>query len=84
MSCERQDPNCWRTSASPQGLVQVKYAKGVNPGGQYLRRKAFEFAATLINLFFHLHVLLFCYVCVVIICSTSLEDILLGLFIVRV
>ena len=42
-------PLSWRTSASLQGLVQVKYAKAVNRGQQYLWGKAFEFATTLVK-----------------------------------
>ena len=39
----------WRTSVSLQGPVQVKYVEAVNHGQQYLRREAFEFAATLVK-----------------------------------
>ena len=59
MSRERRDPARWRTSASLQEeLVQVKYAEAVNRGRQYLRGEAFEFAASLINSFCDIHVLL--------------------------
>ena len=57
-SREQRDPAHWRTSASLQGLVQVKYAKAVNHRRQYLRGEAFEFAAILVITFCVIHVFL--------------------------
>ena len=50
----------WRTSASLQGLVQVKYAVAVDRGQQFLRGEAFEFAATVICMYILL-LLCLCY-----------------------
>ena len=56
----------WRTSASLQGLVQVKYAVAVNHGQQFLRGEAFEFAATLFEDSLS-YACTFCYCCVCVI-----------------
>ena len=65
-------PPSYRTSASLQGLVQVKYAEAVNSGQQYLRGEAFEFVATLVKYVLS-YPCTFCYccVCIIINCSTS-------------